>query len=118
MNLPDDHLLSGAADTAGKHADLNLTHHLAVGLGCVVLIALAGACVVFLARRYGFAQRPGRIGANSFSPLRVLQVRRVAPGLRVFVVRVSSDRAVVVADNGRALEKLCELPLSQEEQQT
>jgi hypothetical protein len=106
-----------AAETAGTGPsaqahfasdDLGLVHHLAIGLGCVVVIAVLGWLCVVLARRYGLAL-PKADGANPI-PLRVLASRRVTQRLHIAAIQVSKERIVVIADNGHAIVALAEIP--------
>lgn len=89
--------------------DLGLVHHLAVGLGSVVVLALLGCLAVYVARKYGLAL-PRTVAGGDFS-LRILASRRVSPRLHVAAIQISHDRIVILADNGQAIEKLAEFPV-------
>jgi hypothetical protein len=88
--------------------DLGLVHHLAIGLGCVVVIAVLGWLAVVLARRYGLALP--KTGVADAIPLRILASRRVTQRLHIAAIQVSKERIVVIADNGHAIVTLAEFP--------
>jgi len=87
--------------------DLGLIHHIAVGLGCVVVIALLGWATVVWSRKHGW---PALGQPSAELPLRVLAVRRVGQRLQVAAVQVSPGQVVVIADNGQAIVKIAEMP--------
>jgi len=82
--------------------DFGFVHHLALGLGGVLIIALLGWLAVVVARRYGLSRR---LTVRGESHLRVLDVRRVTQrllernGMRVLTARDGMDAVTLLQDN-------------------
>lgn len=100
---------AGTARAQFANDDLGWTHHLAVGLGCVVVISLLGWLTVVLARKFGLSQP--QTGSSATIKFHVLASRRITPRLHIAAIQISNECIVVIADNGRAIEKLAELPM-------
>jgi len=98
--------LSKAGTSQGSGSgDPQLTHSLSVGIGAVLIIAALGCLLVIASRRLKLPLATRGAGAS----LRILASRRPSARLHLVTVEVAPGRAVVIADNGRAIEKLAEI---------